>query len=92
MQSESGTARMRKPADQVIDCFARRANKEQLSRRSERSDEFSRGCDPFGRRRRLQNSKHVSWQRNAVGHGKSNGASVHGRDGYREPLRHIESG
>ena len=75
MQSESGTARTREP-DQVIDGFTRRADKEQFSRRSERPDEFSCGCDPLCRRRRLQDSKHASWQRNAVGGGESNGTSV----------------
>jgi len=53
MQSESRTTRMREPLDQVIYRFARRADKEQLSRRSERPDEFSWGCDPFGCRRKL---------------------------------------
>jgi hypothetical protein len=72
MQAESGTARTREPADQVIDGFTRRADKEQFSRRSERPDEFSCSGDPFGRRRRLQDSKHASWQRNAVGGGESN--------------------
>jgi len=50
MQSESGTACVREPADQVIDSFARRANKDQFSCRSERLDEFRCSCDPFGRR------------------------------------------
>src|ERR1700677_326994 len=72
MQAESGTARTREPADQVIDGITRRADKEQFSRRSERPDEFSCGGDPFGRRRRVQDSKHASWQRNAVGGGESN--------------------
>ncbi len=76
MQSESGAARTREPADQVIDGFTRRADKEQFSRRSERPDEFSCGCDPLCRRRRLQDSKHAIWQRNAVGGGESNGTSV----------------
>jgi len=49
MQSESRGARMREAADQVIERLARRADEEQLSRRSERPDEFSCGCDPLGR-------------------------------------------
>ena len=76
MQSESGTSRMRESANQVIDSLARRADEQHLSRRGEGSDEFSRGCDPFCRRRRLQYSKHASWQRNATGRAESNGTSV----------------
>jgi hypothetical protein len=71
MHSESGAVSVRKLADQVVDSFAGRADKEQLSPSSERSDEFSRGRDPFGCRWRLQDSKHASWQRNAMGRGKS---------------------
>ncbi len=48
MQSESSTARMRERSDQVIDRFTRRTDKEQFGPRSERSDKFSCGCDPFG--------------------------------------------
>jgi len=87
MQSESGATLVRQLADQVVDSFAGRADKEQLSPSSERSDEFSRGCDPFGCRWRLQDSKHASWQRNAMGHGESNGTSVPWVRNAHRPIR-----